>query len=80
VTEYCNHNVDTIDCQGNVTLLAALPAVAITWPQSTNGNLNSIKLGSTLVYNTPKDGGSLTRVSCWARRPSEPSRPVPAKT
>src|SRR5436305_7033761 len=25
VTEYCGHNVDTIDCQGNVTLLGTLP-------------------------------------------------------
>src|SRR5438105_1490322 len=28
VTEYCGHNVDTIDCQGNVTLLATLPGVS----------------------------------------------------
>jgi hypothetical protein len=28
VTEYCGHNVDTIDCQGNVTLLATLPGLA----------------------------------------------------
>src|SRR5437660_11184494 len=27
VTEYCGHNVDTIDCQGNVTLLATLPGI-----------------------------------------------------
>ena len=27
VTEYCGHNVDTIDCQGNVTHLATLPGV-----------------------------------------------------
>lgn len=40
-----------------------LTALAITWPQSTNGNLNSIKLGSTLIYNTPKAGGSLSTSS-----------------
>src|SRR5215469_18052659 len=28
VTEYCGHNVDTIDCQGNVTLLATLPGLS----------------------------------------------------
>src|ERR1700756_3458846 len=27
VTEYCGHNIDTIDCQGNVTLLATLPGI-----------------------------------------------------
>ena len=27
-TEYCGHNVDTIDCMGNVTLLATLPGVS----------------------------------------------------
>src|SRR5215471_19151990 len=27
-TEYCGHNVDTIDCEGNVTLLATLPGVS----------------------------------------------------
>ena len=28
MTEYCGHNVDTIDCQGNVTLLATLPGLS----------------------------------------------------
>ena len=28
VTEYCGHKVDTIDCQGNVTLLATLPGLS----------------------------------------------------
>ena len=28
VTEYCGHNVDTLDCQGNVTLLATLPGIS----------------------------------------------------
>src|SRR5262245_40068547 len=28
VTEYCGHNVDTIDCHGNVTLLATLPGLS----------------------------------------------------
>src|SRR2546430_15476791 len=27
VTEYCGHNVDTIDCQGNVMHLATLPGI-----------------------------------------------------
>ena len=27
VTEYCGRNVDTLDCQGNVTLLATLPGI-----------------------------------------------------
>ncbi len=26
--KYCSHNVDTIYCQGNVTLLATLPGVS----------------------------------------------------
>src|ERR1700757_2140624 len=28
VTEDCGHNVDTLDCQGNVTLLATLPGIS----------------------------------------------------
>jgi hypothetical protein len=30
-----------------------LTALAMTWPQATNGNLNSIKMGGTVIYNTP---------------------------
>jgi hypothetical protein len=37
-----------------------LTALSITWPQATNGNLNSIKLGGTVIYNTPTGGGSLS--------------------
>jgi hypothetical protein len=43
-----------------VTSGQLLTALAITWPQATNGNLQSIKLGGTTIYNTSTGGGSLS--------------------
>ena len=37
-----------------------LTGVSITWPQATNGNLNSIKFDGNTIYNTSTGGGSLT--------------------
>ena len=40
-----------------------LTGLSITWPQPTNGNLNQIKFGGTMIYNTATGGGSLTTSS-----------------
>ena len=40
-----------------------LTALSITWPQATNGNLNQIKMGGTVIYNTATGGGTLTTSS-----------------
>jgi hypothetical protein len=36
-----------------------LTTLQMTWPQATNGNLRSIKMGGTTIYNTSTGGGSL---------------------
>ena len=53
----------TITFQNQTTSAQVLTALAITWPQATNGNLNNIKLGGTTIYNTPTGGGSLSTSS-----------------
>ena len=40
-----------------------LTGLSITWPQVTNGNLKSITLGATTIYNTSTGGGTLTTSS-----------------
>jgi hypothetical protein len=54
-------------------------ALAITWPRATNGNLNSIKLGGTVIYNTPTGSGSLSTKFAAPRRPSGRSVRVQAE-
>jgi len=53
----------TVTFQNQTTSAQVLTALAITWPQATNGNLNNIKLGGTTIYNTPTGGGSLSTSS-----------------
>ena len=53
----------TITFQNNAAVDQVLTALAMTWPQATNGNLNNIKLGGTTIYNTPTGGGSLSTSS-----------------
>jgi hypothetical protein len=36
-----------------------IPPLDMTWPQATNGNLQSIKMGGTTIYNTSTGGGTL---------------------
>ena len=31
----------------------------MTWPQATNGNLQQVKIGGTVIYNTSTGGGTL---------------------
>ncbi len=40
-----------------------LTGLSITWPQATNGNLQSIKMGGTVIFNTSTGGGTLTTSS-----------------
>ena len=40
-----------------------LTGLSITWPQATNGNLQNIKMGGTVIFNTPTGGGTLTTSS-----------------
>ena len=47
----------------NTGVAQTLTGLAITWPQATNGNLLSIKLGSTTIYSTSTGGGTLTTSS-----------------
>jgi hypothetical protein len=37
-----------------------LTGLSITWPQAPNGNLKSIKMSGTTIFNTSTGGGSLT--------------------
>ena len=52
-----------ITFQNNTASGQLLTALSITWPQATNGNLNQIKMGGTVIYNTATGGGSLTTSS-----------------
>ena len=49
-----------INFKNNTAVNQVLTGLSITWPQATNGNLNSIKFDGTTIYNTPTGGGSLT--------------------
>ena len=49
-----------ITIQNDTSTAQVLTGVSITWPQATNGNLNSIKYNGTTIYNTSTGGGSLT--------------------
>jgi hypothetical protein len=55
--------VVTIRLENNTLVGQELTGLAITWPQATNGNLVSIKLEATVIYNTSTGGGSLTTSS-----------------
>jgi hypothetical protein len=52
-----------ITFQNNTTMGQVLTGLSITWPQGTNGNLDQIKMGGTVIYNTSTGGGSLTTSS-----------------
>ena len=49
--------------RNNTATGQVLTGLSITWPQATNHNLQSIKMGGTTIYNTPTGGGSLTTSS-----------------
>jgi hypothetical protein len=56
-------NKVTVTFQNQTTSGEVLTGLSITWPQATNGNLQSIKMGGTTIYNTATGGGSLTTSS-----------------
>ncbi len=58
-----------ITFQNNTGVAQVLTALAITWPQATNGNLQSIKMGSTTIYNTSTGRGSLNTSSLLGTNP-----------
>jgi hypothetical protein len=48
-----------ITFQNNTAVAQVLTGLDMTWPQLTNGNLNSVKMGGTTIYNTSTGGGTL---------------------
>ena len=50
--ETFSSNKVTITFQNNAAVDQVLTGLSMTWPQATNGNLNSIKMGGTTIYNT----------------------------
>ena len=53
----------TVTFRNDTAVGQVLTGLAITWPQATNGNLQSIKMGGTTIYNTSTGGGTLTTSS-----------------
>jgi hypothetical protein len=49
-----------VSFQNNTAVGQELTGLSITWPQATNGNLKTIKMGGTTIFNTSTGGGSLT--------------------
>jgi hypothetical protein len=49
--------------QNNTAVGQVLTGLSMTWPQVTNGNLQSITMGGTTIFNTQTGGGSLTTSS-----------------
>jgi hypothetical protein len=37
-----------------------LSSLYLTWPQATNGNLQSVKMGANTIFNTSTKGGNVT--------------------
>jgi hypothetical protein len=62
-TKTFSSNKVTITFQNNVAVDQVLTAVAMTWPQATNGNLTKITMGATTIYNTSTGGGTLNTSS-----------------
>ena len=50
----------TVTFQNDTSSSQVLTGLSITWPQATNGNLKSITMGNTTIFNTSTGGGSLT--------------------
>jgi hypothetical protein len=46
--------------QNDTAVSQVLTGLSITWPQGTNGNLKTIKMGGTTIFNTSTGGGTLT--------------------
>jgi hypothetical protein len=55
--------VVTVTFQNDTAMGQVLTGLSITWPQVTNKNLQSIKMGGTTIYSTSTGGGSLTTSS-----------------
>jgi hypothetical protein len=53
----------TVTFRNNTAVAQVLTGLAMTWPQATNGNLKSITMGATTIFNTSTGGGSLNTSS-----------------
>jgi hypothetical protein len=49
-----------ITFQNSTSSAQVLSSLYITWPQATNGNLQSVKMGANTIYNTSTKGGNAT--------------------
>jgi hypothetical protein len=49
-----------ITFQNSTASAQVLSSLYITWPQATNGNLQSVKMGANTIYNTSTKGGNAT--------------------
>jgi cell division septation protein DedD len=56
-------NTVAITFQNNTAVGQVLTGLAMTWPQATNGNLTTITMGATTIYNTSTGGGTLNTSS-----------------
>jgi hypothetical protein len=52
-----------ITFQNDTAVGQVLTGLSMTWPQATNGNLKTIKMGGTTIYSTSTGGGSLSTSS-----------------
>jgi hypothetical protein len=52
-----------ITFQNNTAVAQVLTGLSMTWPQATNGNLQSITMGATTIFNTSTGGGTLVTSS-----------------
>jgi len=59
---FSGHTV-VITFQNNTAVAQVLTALQISWPQITNGNLQTVMMGATTIYNTSTGGGSLVTTS-----------------
>ena len=62
-TKTFSSNKVTITFQNDTAVDQVLTALAMTWPQATNGNLTKITMGAITIYNTSTGGGTLNTSS-----------------
>ena len=62
-TKTFSSNKVTITFQNDTAVDQILTALAMTWPQATNGNLTKITMGAITIYNTSTGGGTLNTSS-----------------
>ena len=58
-----NNKAVSVTMNNDSAVSQVLSALALTWPQATNGNLVSVAMGGTNIYTTSTGGGSLSTSS-----------------